>query len=57
MAPASCPETFRRLGEELGVRLYLVDPATGLSLPGRPGAPGPAGRGPHAARSRPSGRR
>ena len=26
------PETFRRLGEELGVRLYLVDPATGLSL-------------------------
>ena len=26
------PETFRRLGEELGVRLYLVDPETGLSL-------------------------
>jgi purine catabolism regulator len=26
------PETFRRLGDELGVRLYLVDPATGLSL-------------------------
>jgi PucR family transcriptional regulator, purine catabolism regulatory protein len=26
------PETFRRLGEELGARLYLVDPATGLSL-------------------------
>jgi PucR family transcriptional regulator, purine catabolism regulatory protein len=25
-------ETFRRLGEELGVRLYLVDPETGLSL-------------------------
>lgn len=26
------PETFRRLGQELGIRLYLVDPATGLSL-------------------------
>ena len=26
------PEMFRRLGEELGVRLYLVDPETGLSL-------------------------
>ena len=26
------PETFRRLGEEPGVRLYLVDPETGLSL-------------------------
>jgi purine catabolism regulator len=25
------PEMFRRLGEELGVRLYLVDPETGLS--------------------------
>jgi PucR family transcriptional regulator, purine catabolism regulatory protein len=25
-------EMFRRLGEELGVRLYLVDPETGLSL-------------------------
>jgi PucR family transcriptional regulator, purine catabolism regulatory protein len=27
-------EMFRRLGEELGVRLYLVDPETGLSLLG-----------------------
>jgi PucR family transcriptional regulator, purine catabolism regulatory protein len=26
------PEMFRRLGEELGVRLYLIDPETGLSL-------------------------
>src|SRR5205807_565161 len=26
------PETFRRLGQELGIRLYLVDPETGLSL-------------------------
>jgi purine catabolism regulator len=26
------PETFRRLGQELGIRLYLVDPDTGLSL-------------------------
>jgi PucR family transcriptional regulator, purine catabolism regulatory protein len=26
------PEMFRRLGEELGVRLSLVDPETGLSL-------------------------
>ena len=26
------PEMFARLGEELGVRLYLVDPETGLSL-------------------------
>jgi PucR family transcriptional regulator, purine catabolism regulatory protein len=26
------PEMFRRLGEELGVRLYLVDPVTGQSL-------------------------
>ncbi|HEY6278273.1 MAG TPA: PucR family transcriptional regulator ligand-binding domain-containing protein, partial [Streptosporangiaceae bacterium] len=26
------PELFRRLGEELGVRLFLVDPETGLSL-------------------------
>ncbi|HEY6295909.1 MAG TPA: PucR family transcriptional regulator [Streptosporangiaceae bacterium] len=26
------PEMFRRLGQELGVRLYLVDPETGLSL-------------------------
>ena len=25
-------ETFRKLGEELGIRLYLVDPETGLSL-------------------------
>jgi PucR family transcriptional regulator, purine catabolism regulatory protein len=25
------PEMFRRLGEELGVRLFLVDPETGLS--------------------------
>jgi purine catabolism regulator len=25
-------EMFRRLGEELGVRLYLLDPETGLSL-------------------------
>jgi purine catabolism regulator len=28
------PEMFRRLGEELGVRLYLVDLETGLSLLG-----------------------
>jgi PucR family transcriptional regulator, purine catabolism regulatory protein len=27
-------EMFRRLGEELGVRLYLVDPETGLSIIG-----------------------
>jgi len=26
------PEMFRQLGQELGVRLYLVDPETGLSL-------------------------
>jgi PucR family transcriptional regulator, purine catabolism regulatory protein len=26
------PEMFRRLGEEMGVRLYLVDPETGQSL-------------------------
>jgi purine catabolism regulator len=26
------PEMFRRIGDELGVRLYLVDPATGKSL-------------------------
>jgi PucR family transcriptional regulator, purine catabolism regulatory protein len=26
------PELFRRLGEEMGVRLYLVDPETGESL-------------------------
>lgn len=26
------PEMFRKLGDELGVRLYLVDPATGRSL-------------------------
>jgi purine catabolism regulator len=26
------PEMFRRIGDELGVRLYLVDPATGRSL-------------------------
>ncbi len=26
------PELFRRLGQELGVRLHLVDPETGLSL-------------------------
>ncbi|HCU93658.1 MAG TPA: PucR family transcriptional regulator [Actinobacteria bacterium] len=26
------PETFRKLGQELGIRLYLVDPETGLSL-------------------------
>ncbi|MGH3405576.1 MAG: PucR family transcriptional regulator, partial [Streptosporangiaceae bacterium] len=26
------PEMFRKLGEELGVRLYLVDPETGTSL-------------------------
>jgi purine catabolism regulator len=28
----SGPETFRKIGQELGVRLYLVDPETGLSL-------------------------
>src|SRR5262249_60292632 len=26
------PEMFRKLGEELGVRLYLVDPETGISM-------------------------
>jgi purine catabolism regulator len=26
------PETLRKLGQELGIRLYLVDPETGLSL-------------------------
>lgn len=26
------PETFRKLGQELGIRLFLVDPETGLSL-------------------------
>jgi purine catabolism regulator len=26
------PDMFRRIGDELGVRLYLVDPATGKSL-------------------------
>jgi purine catabolism regulator len=26
------PEMFRKIGDELGVRLYLVDPATGKSL-------------------------
>jgi Purine catabolism regulatory protein-like family/PucR C-terminal helix-turn-helix domain len=28
----SGPETLRKLGQELGIRLYLVDPETGLSL-------------------------
>jgi PucR family transcriptional regulator, purine catabolism regulatory protein len=28
----SGPEVFRRLGDELGVRLYVMDPATGHSL-------------------------
>jgi purine catabolism regulator len=31
------PELFRRLGRELGVRLYLLDPETGLSLFGDAG--------------------
>jgi PucR family transcriptional regulator, purine catabolism regulatory protein len=26
------PETFRKLGQELGLRLFLVDPETGLSI-------------------------
>jgi purine catabolism regulator len=33
-AGSSGPELFRMLGEELGVRLFVVDPATGLSLLG-----------------------
>jgi purine catabolism regulator len=32
MAGCTGPEMFRKLGEELGVRLYLVDPETGTSL-------------------------
>lgn len=32
IAGSTGPEMFRKLGEELGVRLYLVDPETGLSL-------------------------
>jgi purine catabolism regulator len=31
-AGSSGPGLFRKLGEELGVRIYLVDPATGQSL-------------------------
>jgi PucR family transcriptional regulator, purine catabolism regulatory protein len=32
LAGRSGPELFRKLGRELDVRLYLVDPETGLSL-------------------------
>ena len=32
MAGCTGPEMFRKLGEELGVRLYLVDPETGTSM-------------------------
>ena len=32
IAGCTGPEMFRKLGEELGVRLYLVDPETGTSL-------------------------
>ena len=32
LAGQSGPELFRKLGQELDVRLYLVDPETGLSL-------------------------
>lgn len=32
IAGSTGPEMFRTLGEELGVRLFLVDPETGLSL-------------------------
>ena len=32
VAGSSGPELFRRLGDELGVRLYVMDPATGQSL-------------------------
>jgi PucR family transcriptional regulator, purine catabolism regulatory protein len=32
IAGSTGPEMFSKLGEELGVRLYLVDPETGLSL-------------------------
>src|SRR4249919_2166625 len=32
IAGCTGPEMFRKLGEELGVRLYLVDPETGTSM-------------------------
>lgn len=32
IAGCTGPEMFRKLGEELGVRLYLVDPETGMSM-------------------------
>ena len=32
IAGCTGPEMFRKLGEELGVRLHLVDPETGMSL-------------------------
>jgi Purine catabolism regulatory protein-like family/PucR C-terminal helix-turn-helix domain len=32
IAGCTGPEMFRKLGEELGVRLYLVDPETGASM-------------------------
>lgn len=32
MAGRTGPEMFRQLGQELGVRLYLIDPETGVSL-------------------------